>query len=192
MNKKYQDFILAFALILLAIAFRTVLHIGPNIEFVTIASLGAGYFLSSKKLAILVPIIIMGISDAIIGNTSIFLFTWSAFLFAPVLGIVSKSSFMNNYLKSLPNLAKPMLVGLGGSTISVLVFFLWTNFGVVVTTTMYPDTISGLFNSYVNALPFLRNQLVGNMLFAPIVFTLVSLAKNLLSNLERKELFEIK
>ena len=174
-----QDKVILLSFIALGFLTRTVFTIGPNVEFVTIASLGAGYFMNNKKFALIVPLIIMSLSDAVIGNTSIFLFTWSAFLITPLIGIVlSKSDKKDS--KYFATLA-----GFGGSILSVLIFFLWTNFGVVVTTAMYPDTVSGLINSYINALPFLKNQLYGNMIFAPIIFTLVSLLKDLYENKTR-------
>ncbi|MCA9379814.1 hypothetical protein KC675_01400 [Candidatus Dojkabacteria bacterium] len=167
-----NDKILIIAFIVLGFLTRTIFTIGPNVEFVTIASLGAGYFMNNKKLALIVPLVIMALSDAVIGNTSIFIFTWSAFLLTPIIGIALSKI---NIQKST---AYPALVGLSGSILSVIIFFLWTNFGVVVTTAMYPDTISGLINSYINALPFLKNQLYGNMIFAPMIFTLVALARD--------------
>ena len=171
---KKSDLILFSILLLIAVAFRTVFKIGPNIEFVTISALAGGYFFTNKKLALLLPIIILGISDAIIGNSSIFMFTWSAFLITPIIGILAKSGKFKTYSDKLPSFATPAIVGLAGTTLSVLIFFLWTNFGVVVTTSMYPNTIQGLINSYINALPFLRNQLYTNMIFAPIIFTMIN------------------
>lgn len=176
MRMTNNDKILIISFIALGFLTRTIFTIGPNVEFVTIASLGAGYFMNNKKLAMLVPLIIMSLSDAIIGNTSIFIFTWSAFLLTPIIGMALSK------LSDHKGIAYPALVGFGGSILSVLIFFLWTNFGVVVTTAMYPDTLSGLVNSYINALPFLKNQLYGNMVFAPMIFTLIALAKDFLEN----------
>jgi len=171
-----NDKVLFLSFIALGFLTRTIFTIGPNVEFVTIASLGAGYFMNNKKLAMIVPLVIMALSDAVIGNTSIFLFTWSAFLLTPLIGVA-----LSRINKEKGN-AYPALAGLGGSLLSVLIFYLWTNFGVVITTAMYPDTISGLMNSYINALPFLKNQLYGNMVFAPMIFALIALAKDLFEN----------
>jgi hypothetical protein len=171
-----NDKVLIIAFIVLGFLTRTIFTIGPNVEFVTVASLGAGFFMNNKKLALIVPLVIMALSDAVIGNTSIFIFTWSAFLLTPIIGIVlSKLNMQKGILH-------PALAGLGGSVLSVIIFYLWTNFGVVITTTMYPDTISGLMNSYINALPFLKNQLYANIIFAPMIFTLVALAKDYFEN----------
>ena len=170
MNKKYLDLTVAFFLIVLAVSTRTIFHIGPNVELVTFSALAGGYFLTNKKLALLLPILIMLISDSIIGNTSIFLFTWSAFLVTPILGISLRSNYIQNKLRNLPEIFRSALLGLGGTTLSIIIFYLWTNLGVVVTTAMYPDTFGGLLSSYFNALPFLKNQLFGNLIFTPILF----------------------
>lgn len=170
MNNKYFDLTVAFFLIILAVSTRTILYIGPNVELVTFSALAGGYFLKNKKLALILPIIIMLISDSIIGNSSIFLFTWSAFLITPVLGISLRSNFIQNKLKNLPEIFRSALLGLGGTTLSIIIFYLWTNFGVVLTTAMYPDSFGGLLSSYINALPFLKNQLFGNLIFTPILF----------------------
>lgn len=171
-----NDKILLVFLVLVGFLFRTVFAIAPNVEFVTVASLAAGYFMHNKKLALLVPLAIMALSDAVIGNTSIFLFTWSAFLITPLIGVALSRN------KPDSQIVHPALVGLGGSILSVIIFYLWTNFGVVITTTMYPDTLTGLFNSYVNALPFLKNQLYSNFIFAPIIFVSLSVIKSYFEN----------
>ncbi|KKQ36309.1 MAG: hypothetical protein US52_C0002G0002 [candidate division WS6 bacterium GW2011_GWA2_37_6] len=57
-----------------------------------------------------------------------------------------------------------------GGIISTVIFFLWTNFGVVLTTSMYPKTIEGLGQSYINGLPFITNQLAGNLIIVPALF----------------------
>lgn len=176
MKISINDKVLLVSLILIGFLFRTIFAIAPNVEFVTVASLAAGYFMHNKKLSLLVPLAIMILSDAVIGNTSIFLFTWSAFLITPLIGVVLSRD------KPDSQIVYPALVGLGGSILSVIIFYLWTNFGVVITTTMYPDTLAGLMDSYVNALPFLKNQLYSNMIFAPMVFASIVAVKNYLEN----------
>ncbi|HRO65711.1 MAG TPA: hypothetical protein PKU78_05810, partial [Candidatus Dojkabacteria bacterium] len=115
-----NDKVLVLSFIALGFLTRTIFTIGPNVEFVTIASLGAGYFMNNKKLAMIVPLVIMALSDAVIGNTSIFLFTWSAFLLTPLIGVA-----LSRVNKEKGN-AYPALAGLGGSLLSVLIFYLWT------------------------------------------------------------------
>jgi hypothetical protein len=59
--------------------------------------------------------------------------------------------------------------GLGGSVL----FYLTTNFGVWLfgDGTLYPKTAAGLWQCYVNAIPFFRNFLIGMAVFLPILFS---------------------
>jgi hypothetical protein len=158
----------------ITILFRTSLHLGPNIETVTAFALLLGMLLNWKQAAFMV-IAIMIITDLIIGNTSIFIFTWTGFLIPLVIAklVINKKLFSRNANFDL------LLAGLTGGIVSTLFFYIWTNFGVVVLTDMYPKTIEGLMQSYINALPFLKLQIAGNMIFSPVF--LIS-AKLLLSN----------
>lgn len=157
--------IITIVLSILAILKRTVFHFAPNVELVTALGISAGYLWKDKPIiAFGIPLIIMAFTDSIIGNTSIFLFTWSAFLAMPVLG-----KLLAKYIERYP-----IVFGLGTGLIGSIVFFLWTNFGVVLTTNMYSKDIAGLIQSYINGLPFFRNQLLGNLVFVPIVLFLVN------------------
>jgi hypothetical protein len=166
MNKiiSKQDIFFLAAFSILGVLSRTVVHIGPNIEFVTALSIAGGYFIRNKAIAWAIPLIIMIISDMIIGNSIIYLFTWSAFALAPALGMLLKR--FEGKSKKEWGIAKPTATAIG----FVLFFYLWTNLGVVLTTTMYTKNLSGLMHSYINALPFLRFQLVGNLIIAPLVW----------------------
>ena len=155
--------LLAFVLIVLGILGRTVFQIGENIEFVTSASLLAASFLG-LRWAVIVPLVIMAVSDFIIGNTLIFLFTWSAYLLTGLLGfffLTKKSGIINHVLKAT-----------GTGVISSIIFYLWTNFGVWALDSfgMYPDDLSGLIQSYIMGIPFFKANLYGNLIFVPLSF----------------------
>ncbi len=156
-------------LIGLGLFFRTVGHIAPNIEYVTAASLLAGAYLG-RKYAILVPLIIMVLSDTLIGNTNIFLFSWSAYL---IIGLAG-----SKYLRPKTKDLIPKATGLGIT--AALWFFLWTNFGVWALDSwgMYERNLSGLINSYFMGLPFLKLNLLGNLFFVPVSFGLVEMIKS--------------
>lgn len=171
MNKK--DLLIIFLVVLFGILSRTIFHIGHNTEFITAISLASGYFFTNKKLSILTTFLILAISDLVIGNSIIMIFTWSAFLFGNLIGIfLSKIKLSNHKLLKLA----------AGSEIaaifSTIVFFLWTNLGVVLTTNAYQKTFEGVMQSYMNGLVFLRPQMIGNMIFVPLIFIGVYLAIN--------------
>jgi len=163
-----KDLTLSIFLVLVAVLFRTSFHLGPNFELVTSACLMAGYFIQNPKIRIAVPLAIMLISDTLIGNGLIFIFTWSAYLVTPFIGKFVNSKFKSNKIK--------LVLALEGSAIaSVVIFFLWTNFGVVLVSNMYPHNVEGVISSYINGLPFIKPQLFSAIITTPILFTISAL-----------------
>lgn len=165
---KMKDILYIIGYILIGVLTRTVFHIAPNVEFVTGVTLASAYFVK-RKYSLSVPFLIMFISDFIIGNSSIFIFTWSAFAFAWFIG----KSLRSNLIKRIATKSKVVnifiLSELGG-ILFTLSFYLWTNFGVVVVSNMYPKNFEGLLLSYTMGLPFLVPQLLGNMIIVPSIF----------------------
>ena len=158
----------AVLLIILAVLGRTIFHLGENIEFVTAASLLAGSFLG-LFWSITVPLVSMAISDLIIGNTLIFLFTWSAYLIIGILGFI--------FLRSSKGIVSQTIKATFTGVLASFVFFLWTNFGVWLLDSfgMYSDGLSGLIESYIFGLPFLKMNLLGNLFLVPLSFILFHL-----------------
>lgn len=149
----------AFLLILLGVLTRTVFHVAPNFEFITaITLISATRF--KQPYSILIPIASIVLSDLIIGNTIIYLFTWSGFIFTYILGWLSSKNL--NSSKVFSKFVKYE----GLALVGVLVFFFWTNLGVTLTTNIYPDTLEGYVQSLIMALPFLKVQVVSALLTA--------------------------
>ncbi|MCK4919300.1 MAG: hypothetical protein KAS01_02840 [Candidatus Pacebacteria bacterium] len=159
MNQKSKIFI-AMLLIVLGVigrfAFIEYISI-PNFEIITTISLIAGIYLGGIYIAI-IPLSVIFITDLIIGNNFILLFTWSAFLFISLVGY-----FFRNKVK------KNIIIGsISVSLLSSIFFYLYTNFGWWIMSGMYEHTLSGLLRCYYMALPFFRNSLVGNLILVPI------------------------
>ena len=167
MKINFRKVTLAIFIILFGVIFRFFLNekIGiANFEAVTALSLLSGSFFGGIYAAI-IPLLMIFLSDFYFGNTSIFLFTWSAFILIGVFGILIKRRSKRYVFK---------MTGLG--ICSVLFFYLYTNFGWWLTSSMYPLTLSGLLQCYIAALPFLRNQLISILIFIPVFVPLFSLA----------------
>jgi len=143
---------LAYLLIILAIATRFAPH-PANFTAIGAIALFSGLYLS-KKQALLLPLAAMFISDVFIGFYNIYIMA-SVYIGFALVVLIGK--YLQNNIKLLP-------VALGTLTGSVL-FFLLTNTAVWAFGTMYTHDISGLITSYYSALPFFRNELLGNIFY---------------------------
>jgi hypothetical protein len=167
LKSKSGGLLFSGCLITLGVLFRTVWHIAPNVEFVTVAALLSGWYLG-KKWSIIVPLLIMAISDCIIGTSSIFLFTWSAFIIVGFAGFyLNKSAERNKYTAIKRSILSAVIAGVW--------FYVWTNFGVWALDSfgMYPRTLSGLISSYIMAIPFFKYNLLSNLVIVPLSFIVV-------------------
>ncbi len=158
-----KNFFTAAALIILGIGGRMILLTYPNIETLTVVSILAGALLGPQFGLAVALFSVIG-SDMMIGNTNILLYTWSAWAL-----IGAGSTLLKRGRKKRIAVWSETLRYTAGGAVSTLFFILWTNFGVWHIGGLYPSTLAGLIQSYINALPFLRNQFLGNMMIVPAV-----------------------
>ena len=144
---------LAYALIVLGLVFRVVPHM-PNYAPVAAIALFAGAYLN-KKAVPWVPLAIMVASDLMIGLHDVVLYTWGAFIVIGYFGMFLRDK------------RSPLRVA-GMTVLSSLFFYVITNFGVWLA--WYPHTTAGFVDCYVKALPFMRNDMAGNLIFALAIF----------------------
>ncbi len=170
-NKNIVKISFVVCLVAIAVGWRIINHnfnFAPNLELVTAASVLAAVILG-WRWAIVVPIVAMVISDLIIGNTSIFMFTWASFALIGIGATVLAK--LNKKPKS------QILSSVGFAIISSFVFFIVTNFGVWAQG-WYPATLAGLTDCFIMAVPFYRTMLIGNLIIVPIVISAWQLVKN--------------
>lgn len=169
-----------FWVILFIIAFleRVVFDLGPNIELVTTVMLLSGAYLG-RKYSLWLTFLVMLTTDLIIGNSNIFTFTWSGFL---IPAFITSGIFSKQKLSGVRHVSLGTISGIS----STAFFFLWTNFGVWLLSSMYPKTQAGLLMSYINALPFLRLQAISTLIFVPLGFLLTEAAIYLLKNYQAR------
>ena len=146
-NNKKQMVIILF--IVVAAMFRLMPHF-PNVTPITAMALFSGVYLTNKKLAFIIPILAMFISDLFLGFSSITLFVYAAFILVSYIGISSKKVSIKTIL------------------LSSIGFFIITNFGVWLFG--YPKTLNGLMECYTLAIPFFRNSLIGDFFFAGVMY----------------------
>jgi hypothetical protein len=133
---------------------------------VAIISLLSGLLLGGYYTFI-VPISVMMISDIIIGNNWILLFTWSGFAILGLIGFLLKKKQCLS-LKKIPTI-------LGTSILGILFYDLWTNFGTWLGGFGYTYTWEGLVLCYTRALPFMFWHLLSTtialiLVLIPIVY----------------------
>ncbi len=145
---------LALFIITIGILSRIVLHT-PNFTPVLALVLFGGMYLKGRQ-ALWVPLILMVISDVIIGFHDSMVYTWGSIVIISLLGM---------WLKSHKNLGNV----LGVSVISSIVFFLISNFGAFLS--LYPHTLSGLQECYIAAIPFYRSTLVSTVGYSLVLYS---------------------
>ncbi len=165
---------LAVLLVLGAVVWRLVkndLGAPPNLELSTAAAFAAAGLLR-HRLAMLAPLVVVALSDVLLGSSSVLVFTWTAWT---VIGV--GAWWAGRVRGGAARLVGAVGFGLGSS----LFFFLWTNAGVwwLGRGTFYPAGLDGLVASYVAGLPFLRPMLLGNLVLVPLAAGLLALVERL-------------
>jgi len=148
-NSSLTRLIAVVSIILLAVVARLVPH-PPNFAPIGGLALFSGSHFK-KKIALLIPLAAMLISDVFLGFHNTMIYVYASFFLAVLIGRLIK----NNRWRSL---------ALASLTSSVL-FFLITNFGVWLSYSMYPKTLAGLFQSYLMGLPFFRNTILSDFFY---------------------------
>lgn len=173
MNKKYLILIL-----LLVVAAVTRLFPHPfNFAPIGAMALASGAYFGRTAWGFLAPLGIYWISDLLVNNilyaefyNSFVLFTpgfgWLYFSFAAI--IVLGSIMLSKV--SIPRV-------LGGAIGASILFFIISNFGVWLSDPDYPLTWGGLVLCYEMAIPFFRNTLASDLLYAGAFFGLMEWAK---------------
>jgi len=156
-------------LVLAGASVRVLLTDLPNFAPVAAIALFAGYYFRSRAAALLVPLAVMGISDLFFGS-----YDWQ--MMALVYGALMLPVFGRSMLRrwfSLDEGAAPLRASAGllasslGASIS---FFVITNFGAWLWYGTYEHNVAGMIHCYVQAIPFFRYTLAGDLFFAVVLF----------------------
>jgi hypothetical protein len=150
------------AMILAAVATRLLYHfypglVPPNFSPVEAVALFGGAYFADRRLALLTPLAAMALSDLIIGFHGLLWLVYACVLLSTVLGFG---------LRGKVGVARVAAYGVIGSTL----FFILTNFGVWLGSTMYPQTWAGLVERYVAAIPFYKNTLASTLFYSALLF----------------------
>lgn len=166
----FKKISLTVLLIALAVGWRIINHnlqLAPNLELVTVASVLAAVIIGWKA-ALVVPITSMIFSDLIIGNSSIFIYTWGSF------AIIGLGALLLRKLNQKPK--SQIFYSAVFAITSSFLFFAITNFGVWAQG-WYPATWAGLGNCFIMAIPFYRTMLIGNIILVPAAISIWQLIR---------------
>ena len=148
--------LLALVLIALVAALRIAPH--PwNFTPVGAMALFAGATLKNRRLAFLFPLLALFAGDIFIGFHKLIPIVYASFLINVAIGL---------WLRDGRTVVRISLATLLGA----IQFFLITNFAVWQFLSGYPHTATGLFACYIAGIPFFWNTLVGDTLYAALLF----------------------
>lgn len=161
--KAGSEILFVLFLVVLGVSSRLIPH--PwNFTAIGSMALFSGFSMRSNKYLMLIPFVCLLISDAVIGFYDGMAYTYLGFAIGMLLSV--------GYFR------KQNVLSLGGrvmtltslSVVSSFLFFLITNFGVWKGSVFYSQDISGLMMSYVAGLPFLFNQVAGDLFYGAVMF----------------------
>src|ERR1700722_3314745 len=144
------------AMILAAALSRLIPH-PPNLTSIAAVALFGGAYFSDRRMAYLVPLTALLLSDLVLGFYRGMPVVYCTFAFIVWIG---------QYLQT--NRSAPRI--LGAALTSSVLFFLTTNLDVWALGSMYPRTFDGLLACYVAAIPFFCNTVQGDLLFTAVLF----------------------
>lgn len=170
MNKKiYLRFSVITVLILLAAFSRLIPHPANFAPIGGMALFGAAYY-TRRVWAYLIPIAAMWISDLILNNAVYaeyfdrFVWFYSGALFT--YGAFALIVLMGTFTLRKVRVPQWLFSVVGAS----ILFFVVSNFGVWLSSGMYAHTWEGLTACYVAGIPFLKNTLLGDLVYSAALF----------------------
>ncbi|KAA8478532.1 hypothetical protein BDE36_2891 [Arcticibacter tournemirensis] len=150
-------FLVLSLLIILAACTRALPLMLPHAwNFTAVGALAifAGSLIEDKRLAFILPLAAMAISDIFIGNG------FSVVVYIGFIAMVACGLLIRNKIT-------PGSIALA-SVAGAVVFFLITNFAFLYP--WYPHNVQGVVQSYIMGLPFLRNMLIADAIYGTVLF----------------------
>ncbi|MBI2607958.1 MAG: hypothetical protein HYW51_03990 [Candidatus Doudnabacteria bacterium] len=164
---------MTYIIILIGALLRVIPHPANFAPIAAIALFGGTYL--NKKQALILPLLAMFISDFFIGFDSLQsrIMVYGSFLLIGLIGLAIKKH------KNIGTI-------FGGALFGSVLFYLITNFAFFYSPTMYPHDLTGILSSYINALPFFKNTVLGDLFYVSIFFGAYELVQQYRSSLSFK------
>ena len=169
-NKKNWTFGIIFILGILA---RWIPHVNNFTPAESITLFSAAY-ISRKYIAMILPLIMIYLSDLFINNillkqffpTQSGIIWWDTYMYFTLISYIFIIVLMRYYRHKLT-----FITGIAIVISSSLLFYIVTNFGSWMSpSSIYTQDLSGLLHSYYMGLPFLKSSLFSNLVFSGVLF----------------------
>ncbi len=149
--------LMTISAIIFALALFRLLPHWPNVSPVAAMALFGGAYFVDRRMAFIVPFVALFLSDLFLGLHNSMIFVYTGFALTVMIG------FMLQKRVTITNTAFAVVA-------SSVLFFLLTNFGAWLTSGLYAKTAEGLMQAYVAGIPFFQNSLLGNVVYAAVIF----------------------
>ncbi len=156
--------LLVITVMVLAGAIMRLIPHYPNFTPIAAMALFGGAYFTNKKLAFIIPFAAMIISDLILGFHSTMPAVYLSFALIVMIGF---------YLRQTKNVLNIAIASLSSS----ILFFVITNFAVWISGGMYPLNSLGLAECFTAAIPFFQYNILGDLLYTGIFFSVFELAR---------------
>jgi hypothetical protein len=157
------DVVVISVLVTLAVASRLLPH-APGFAAVTGASMFAGFFLRRGSIAYLIPLIVLSLSDVVLGF-------YAPLLMVTVYLVAVVPVLFGRWIRGN---ATPLRLVTSAICCSVL-SLITVDFVVWLTSAWYAKTATGLFQCYMAALPFFKYRMAGDIFYVAVIFGLYAL-----------------
>jgi hypothetical protein len=155
---------LVIGIVIAAAALRIVPHPRNFAPIGAIALFGGAYF-TSKRAAIVVPLLSLVAGDIVTGFHRLIFYVYASFLVSVAIGfLLRRKKFFGRIC--------------GATVAGAIQFFLITNFAVWVESIgNYPKDFGGLAECYVAGIPLFWNTLAGDAFYVALLFGAMALAE---------------
>ena len=153
---KSNQFIFVSILIITTAFSNIILADIPNFSPIASVALFSGFYFTNKKIALIIPVACMFISDYFIGFHSYMWAVYLSFILIAILGVYMKKAQPKNIILN--------------ALLSSILFFLITNSAVWISGSYYTKDLPGLALCLTMGVPFFKYTLISSAVFSTILF----------------------
>lgn len=144
-------------LVLVTVALTRFVPHPPNLTAIGALALWSPIYFANKRWSFAIPAIALFLTDLVLGFYAGMVWVY---------GTMTLIAIASLWLEPQKNIVRSSMAAIFAS----LCFFFVTNFGVWTEGVLYPLTGTGLADSYIMGLPFLKYQILGDLLYCSIAF----------------------